>query len=239
MKKDDNIVQILLGVVAFGCIWGFFEAITFLGLLHSHWGILFPYHLCPCFLMAAIFGSFVMGLALAIYKRPSMLMGIGLVAAGFCWLSVPFLPNLVRSTHYGPIVASAAAAIMGSLSLALVASFLWKKLGRNIPLRIGMGALSAILASTLFILATAYGMDKPICADLGYSRPLPDFLGIGGMVWVCCAAILFPVGYLAGVRLRSWFTPELMERPLLSYAASVAIIVLCCGIGAVAFRVGL
>ena len=127
MKKEE-ILRIFLGIVAFGCIWGFLEAITFLGILHSHWGDLFQYHLCPCFLMAAIFGSFVMGLALAIYKKPSMLIGIGLVAALFCFLAVPFLPIPVRSTTYGPVVASATAAIMGSLSLALVASFLMKRL---------------------------------------------------------------------------------------------------------------
>lgn len=238
MEKDDR-GRILLGIVAFGCIWGFLEAITFGGLLHSYWGSLFPYHLCPCFLMAAVFGSLVMGAALAIYKRPGMLIGIGLVAALFCWLAVPFLPISVRSTTYGPVVASATAAIMGSLSLALVASFLLKRLDRNILLRIGVGALSAILASTLFILATAYGVDKPICADLGYARPLPDFLGIGGVAWTGCAAILFPVGYLAGAKLRAWLTPKLAERPSFSYATLATVIVLCCGIGAVAFMVGL
>ena len=238
MKKDE-IVRIFLGIAAFGCIWGFLEAITFGGLLHSYWASLFPYHLCPCFLMAAIFGPLVMGSALAIYKRPSMLIGIGLVAALFCWLALPFLPISVRSTTYGPVVASATAAIMGSLSLALVASFLMKRLDKNIPIRMGVGALSAILASTLFILATAYGLDKPICADLGYARPLPDFLGIGGMVWMVATATLFPVGYSVGIKLRSWLTLKQAERPLVSYAALASVIVLCCGIGAVAFMIGL
>ena len=238
MKKDD-IPRIFLGIVALGCIWGFLEAITFGGLLHSYWGGLFPYHLCPCFLMAAIFGPFVMGLALAIYKRPSMLIGIGLVAAAFCWLAVPFLPISVRSTAYGPVVASATAAIMGSLSLALIASFLLKRLKGSFTTHMGVGALSAILASVLFILATAYGMDKPICADLGYARPLPDFLSIGGVVWMGCAAILFPAGYQGGVKLQSWLIPKLVRRPSVSYAALAAVTVLCCGIGAVAFIVGL
>ena len=50
--------------------------------------------------MAAIFGSFVMGMALSIYKRPGMLIGIGLVAALYCCLGIPFLPTPVRSTFY-------------------------------------------------------------------------------------------------------------------------------------------
>lgn len=237
--KKERIVRIFLGTVALGSIWGFLEAVTFGGILHSYWGALFPYHLCPCFLMAAVFGSFILGLALAFYKSPSMLIGIGLMAAAFCLLAVPFLPISVRSTTYGPLVASATATIMGSLSLALVLMILMKRLDRNIPISIGVGALSGILASTFFILATAYGVDKPICADLGYARPLPDFLGIGGVVWMVATAILFPVGYLAGVRLQSWFIHNLAERPSVSYSALAAIIVLCCGLGAAAFMVGL
>ena len=236
--KKEGILRIFVGIVALGCIWGFLEAITFGGLLHQYWGALFQYHLCPCFLMAAIFGSLVMGLALAVYKKPSMLIGIGMVAAAFCWLGVPFLPSPVRSTTYGPVIAAATAAIVGSISLALVASFLMDRLERNMPTRIGAGALSAVLASPLFILATAYGLDKPICADLGYARALPDFLGIGGIVWIVTTAILFPVGYFAGVKLQSWLTPKLARRPSVSYAALTATVVLCCGISVVAFLVG-
>ncbi len=236
--KREGMLRIFLGIAALGCIWGFFEAITFGGLLHSYWGALFRYHLCPCFLMASIFGSFVMGLALAIYKKPSMLIGIGLVAALFCFLAVPFLPTPVRSTIYGPVVAAATAAITSSISLSLVASFLMKRLDTNVLIRIGVGALSAILASTFFILAAAYGLDKPICADLGYARPLPDFLGIGGMVWMVAAATLFPAGYLAGAKLQSWLSSSVVRKPSLSYIASAATIVLCCSVGTVAFAIG-
>ena len=237
--KREAMPRILLGIIALGCVWGLMEALTFGGLLHQHWGGLFQYHLCPCFLMAAIFGSLVMGLALAIYKKPATLVGIGLIAAAFCFLAIPFLPTAARSTTYGPVVASATAAVIGSLSLALVASFLKNRLHRNITTRIGIGALAAIIAATLFILATAHGLDKPICADLGYARPLPDFLGIGGMLWVIAAAIMFPAGYSAGARLQYWLTSHILRRPLVSYAASAATIAFSCIIGALAFAIGL
>ncbi|HBE44463.1 MAG TPA: hypothetical protein DDW17_03165 [Deltaproteobacteria bacterium] len=238
MKKEE-VFRIFLGIVTFGCIWGFLEAITFGGLLHSHWGDLFPYHLCPCFIMAATFGSFVMGSALAIYKKPAMLIGIGLVAAVFCWLGVPFLPTSVRSAHYGPVISSATAAIMGSISLALVAGFSMKRLEGNILTCIGVGALSALLASILFILSTAYGLDKPICADLGYARPLPDFLAIGGVVWMLAAAISLPLGYLTGMKLQSRFAPVFTRRPSFNYITSTVTIIFCCGVGMVAFMIGL
>ena len=49
MDKEE-VPRIIMGIVALGCIWGFLEAITFGGLLHSYWGALFQHHLCPCFL---------------------------------------------------------------------------------------------------------------------------------------------------------------------------------------------
>ena len=51
---------------------------------------------------------------------------------------------------------------MGSVYLALLAGFLMKRLDRRILTRIAVGALAALLASVFFILATAYGVDKPI-----------------------------------------------------------------------------
>ena len=237
MQKKGKL-QFFLGVVALGCVWGFFEAVTFLGLLHSHWGTLFRYHLCPCFLMAAVLGSFVMGLALSIYKRPDMLVGIGLVAAAFCWFAVPFLPTPVRSTHYGPVVSSAMAAVLGSLSLALVTAFFKRRLERNVPTRIGVGTLSGIFASIIFILVTAYGVDKPICADLGYARPLPDFLGIGGMVWMVAQAIMFPLGYMVGEKLCVWLVPRMERKPSMNYAVLTSVIAFCFVGGAIAFMIG-
>ena len=235
-----NAVESVLVILAFGCFWGCLEAITFGGLLHSDWGVLFPYHLCPCFIMAAVFGSLVMGSALAIHKKPHLLLGIGLVASAFCWLAVPFLPASVRSTHYAPIVASAAAAISGSVTLAVVASFLKRKLERSIPVRIGAGVLSALLASVLFIVVTSYAFDKAICPDLGYGSPLPDFLGIGGIAWMAAAAVFFPLGYLLGAKLQLW----LASRPVLkarcqTYQFACLILFNCCGIATTAWAAGL
>jgi hypothetical protein len=211
------------------------EAITFLGLLHRWWGILFPFHICPCFLMSALLGSFVMGLALAANRKPKTLVGIGAVAALFCFLAVPFLPEPSRTSTYGPVVSSATAAFVGAVCFALVTGILMNKLDVNAPRRIGVGALAGILASALFIVATAYLLDKPIWADLGYARPLPDFLYIGGMAWMGLAATFFPLGYSVGAKVHSWLTSGVLAKPL----ALVGGALVCCGTGAVAFAVGL
>jgi hypothetical protein len=237
--NKEKILRILLAMLAFGSAWGLLEAVTFSGLLHSYWGALFPYHICPCFLMASVFGSFIMGLALAYYKSPVMLVGIGIVAASFCWLAVPFLPVSVRSTNYGLVVASATAAIISSLSLALVAGLILKRLKGKFGTFMMVGALSSILAATLFILVTTYAMDKTICADLGYSRPLPDFLAIGGVVWASCTAVLLPVGHTVGAKLHFWLASRPVGKPSISYATLATVTLLCSFIGAAAFMIGL
>ena len=240
MKKDE-LTRIVWGMVVFGCIWGFLEAVTFGGMLHRYWEVFFPYHLCPCFLMAAVFGSFVMGSALAVYGKPLMLIGIGVVATASGWLSVPFLPEPVRANYYGAWIPSATGIIVRAFSLALVASFLIKRMERSVPVRIGAGILSGLIASAVFILVTEYGVDKGIVATLGYARALPDFLGVGGIYWMVAHAVMLPLGYLVGKKrekLRSWLFPRLQKGHSLAYASLVAIIALCSG-GVVAFMIGL
>ena len=240
--KRDRALQFLLGTAVFGCLWGFLEAVTFAGMLHRYWEVFFPYHLCPCFLMAAVFGSFIMGAALAVYKKPSMMIGIGLVALASGWLSVPFLPDLVRADYYGAWVPSATAIIVGAVSFALVSALSMKRMEESVPARVGTGVLSALIAASIFIVATEYGVDKGICAVLGYARPLPDFLGVGGLCWMAAQAIMLPLGYLIGERreaLGSRLLPNCENRPSLIRACALAVIVLCSGGGAVAFAMGL
>jgi len=240
MKKDE-LTRVVWGMVVFGCIWGFLEAVTFAGMLHKYWSICFPYHICPCFLMAAVLGSFVMGSALAVHKKPLMLLGVGVVATASGWLSVPFLPEPVRANYYEAWIPSATGIVVGALSLALVASFLMKRMGRSVPVRVGAGMLSGLLASAVFIVVTEYGVDKGIVATLGYARALPDFLGVGGIWWMVAQAIMLPLGYLVGEKreeLRSWLFPDLQKRHSLGYVSLVAIIALCSG-GAIAFMIGL
>jgi len=76
----QNTVQVLIGILVFGSIWGLLEA-TLGGFLHL---IIFPNK-------GAIMGGIgvaLMASALAIYKKPGMLLGIGIVAASFKLLDV-------------------------------------------------------------------------------------------------------------------------------------------------------
>ena len=85
-------VHILIGILVFGSIWGFFEA-TLGGFLHM---IIFPNK-------GAIMGGIgvaLMASALAIYKKPGMLLGIGIVAASFKLLDVLILSLPFPKSNY-------------------------------------------------------------------------------------------------------------------------------------------
>ncbi len=69
------LVRLVIGALVFGSIWGFLEA-TLGGFLNL---IIFPNKGA---IMGGI-GMAIMGAALAIYRKPAMLPGIGIVAASF------------------------------------------------------------------------------------------------------------------------------------------------------------
>lgn len=83
MEKDSkrrdgewkSLIRVIIGILVFGSIWGLLEA-TLGGFLNM---IIFPNK-------GAIMGGIgiaIMGAALAIYRKPTMLPGIGIVAASF------------------------------------------------------------------------------------------------------------------------------------------------------------
>ena len=88
----SNVAPILIGILVFGSIWGLLDAIS-TGALFSHIApTLRSHQICICPLTGAVFGFFIMALALAIYKKPAMLIGIGAVAALFKLLNFAIIP---------------------------------------------------------------------------------------------------------------------------------------------------
>ena len=111
--KRQGLVRLVIGILVFGSIWGFLEA-TLGGFLHM---IIFPNK-------GAIMGGIgvsIMASALAIYRKPGMLPGIGLVSASFKLLDVWIFALSISSIH---IINPAMAIIFESLAFSLVAVFL-------------------------------------------------------------------------------------------------------------------
>jgi len=212
---------VFTGVFLFGSIWGFFEVVLGSGLR----AIAFPYH---AGLLVGM-GMFSMGIALAIYKRPAMLIGVGLITGLFKLLSVPILHISI-----GCRANSSIAVLLESTALSLVALGLMRRMERGVYARIGGGALAALIGAAGFYFV---GMRVAPCTYLLSFSPM-GFMAREGLVWLVFSAIFLPVGYLVGVKLRPTMVHLLTVRPAFGYATCITISAVCWGVGAFAILAG-
>lgn len=218
-------IHILIGILVFGSIWGFLEA-TLGGFLHL---IIFPNKGA---IMAGI-GVATMASALAIYKKPGILLGIGIIAASFKLLDVWFFALPVASIH---IINPAMAIIFESLAFSLVAVFAMNKIAKNASIGIGAGVLAGLVSATAWVYFAIYVMNAPLYARVVFT--VGGFIANQGVVQAAFFGILLPVGYLVGEKLAARTSPVL-RRGALYYATSAALICLCWGISAMAKMAGL
>ena len=219
-------VHILIGILVFGSIWGFFEA-TLGGFLHM---IIFPNK-------GAIMGGIgvaLMASALAIYKKPGMLLGIGIVAASFKLLDVLIFSLPITSIH---IINPAMAIIFESLAFSLVAAFVMNRIAKNAFIGVGAGALVGLISATAWVYFAIYVMNAPLFARVVFTAG--GFIANQGVVQTAFFAILLPLGYLVGEKLEVKTFPLLTRRIPLYYATTVTTILICWGVSAIAIISGL
>ncbi|MDH5365095.1 MAG: hypothetical protein OEW82_08095 [Dehalococcoidia bacterium] len=218
--------RVIIGILVFGSIWGLLEA-TLGGFLNM---IIFPNKGA---IMGGI-GMAIMGAALAIYRKPAMLPGIGIVAASFKWLNSWLLFIPASAIH---IINPAMAIFLESLAFSLVVTFLMYRMNKNVY----VGAWAAFLAGLISV--TAYGyfsiyiMHAPLFERMGVSS-VPEFIASHGVIQAVFFGMLAPLGYLIGKKLATT-SPVFLRRPLYYYATSAAIICVCLVISAVAVQAGL
>ena len=223
--KQQRLVHLIIGILVFGSIWGFFEA-TLGGFLHM---IIFPNKGA---IMAGI-GVVIMSLALAIYRKPGMLPGIGIIAASFKLLDVWLFALPVASIH---IINPAMAIIFESLAFSLVTAFLMNRIAKSASIGVGAGVLAGLVSATAWVYFAIYVMNAPAYARVVFTAG--GFIANQGVVQAAFFGILLPVGYLVGEKLAARTSPVLAHRPLY-YATSAAIVCLCWGISAIATMAGL
>jgi hypothetical protein len=223
--NQQSIVHILIGILVFGSIWGLLEA-TLGGFLNL---IIFPNKGA---IMAGI-GMVLMGTALAIYRKPAMIPGIGIVAASFKWLNAWLLfvpPTAVQ------IINPATAIVLESLALGLVAVFLMKWIAKNSLVGIGAGVLSGLVSATAYVYFAIYVTHSNL---LGRVITTPQaFISNQGIAQAAFLGLLLPLGYALGEKLAPKTLPVFAHRTLY-YATSAAVICLCWGISAIAVASGL
>jgi len=227
IKNRQSVVRLIIGILVFGSIWGFFEA-TLGGFLNM---IIFPNKGA---IMGGI-GMAIMGAALAVYRKPAMLPGIGIVAASFKWLNSWLLFVPISAVY---IINPATAIFLESLAFCLVVAFLMKRIEKNVYVGVWAALLAGLISVTAYGYFNVYIMHAPLFERMGVSS-VPEFIASHGVIQAVFFGVLAPLGYLAGKKLSAITSPVLVRRPLYFYGTSAAIVCFCWGISAVAVLAGL
>jgi len=234
MEKDSksgcyqwqSVTRIIIGILVFGSIWGLLEA-TLGGFLNI---IVFPNKGA---IMGGI-GMAIMGTALAIYRKPAILPGIGIVAASFKWLNSWLLFIPAGAIH---IINPAMAIFLESLAFSLVVAFLMHQIDENVYVGAWAAFLAGLISVTAYGYFSVYVLHAPLFERMGVSS-VPEFIASHGVIQAVFFGMLAPLGYLVGKKVAA-ISPVFLRRPLYYYATSAAIVCVCLAISAVAVRAGL
>ena len=226
IKKRHGLISIIIGILIFGSIWGFFEA-TLGGLLNM---IIFPNKGA---IMGGI-GMAIMGIALAIYRKPAMLPCIGIVAASFKLLNVWLLFVPISAVY---IINPATAIFLESLAFSVVMVFVMNRMEKNVYVGVWATVLAGLISISIYGYFSVYIIHAPLFERMGVSS-VPEFIASHGVIQAFFFGVVAPLGYVVGKKLTNLHFPVLARRPLY-YATSAAIICFCWGISALAVAAGL
>ncbi|MFC1904329.1 hypothetical protein ACFLXT_00975 [Chloroflexota bacterium] len=219
-------VDVLIGIIVFGSIWGFLEA-TLGGLFHF---IHFPYK-------GAIMGGIaisIMATFITMQKRnPGYVICLGFIAALF----KPLDALILGAPLFAPFVINPAIAILSeTLAFSLVASLLFKGSQSTIKLRVLVGGLAGYLSIAFYgIVASFIGLGS--WAGTGFYERVSYAL-VNGTGVAVVGAILLPLGWIGG----SYLHPQLLlfreTSPRLFYTSTATVSTLCWLIAGFTFAQG-
>lgn len=224
--KKNQPVDALISIVVLGSVWGLVEVV--LGSAIRAAGLPFR-----AGILTGV-GVGIMGIAVGAFRKPLTLAGIALVAILCKQLVVPVLHVSVMCKAN-----SCVAVMLEGLALAGVVSLAGRKLHKGTLAKAASGASAALLAAATFYFV---GMRVAPCRYLlSFDRPggFVAFLAAEGLVWAAFSAILFPLGYWMGERLKDAVLALGTRKPWLYYAASAALAACCWVASAFAIAAGL
>ncbi|MCR4404438.1 MAG: hypothetical protein NUW06_04050 [Candidatus Acetothermia bacterium] len=215
MERQKNSWDILIGIVVFGSLWGTLEA-TVGGLLHL---VHFPY---AGAIMANI-GFTLMATAVAIYRRPSLPLGIGLVAASFKLLDILLLS---LSPFAQAVVNPAVAIVLEALAFQVAVTLLWKPYLKGSLARSGAGLLGMYLAYFAIALVFFYALGRGPREVLTPGELLSFALRDGALA-AGITLLSVPLGHRLGQWLSQAKERAILARPKLYYLGATGLIALC------------
>jgi hypothetical protein len=219
-------VRLAIGILVFGSIWGCLEA-TLGGFLNL---IIFPNKGA---IMCGI-GMAIMGAALAVYRKPAMLPGIGIIAASFKWLNAWLLfvpPSAIQ------IINPAMSIVLEALAFSLVVVFVMNRMEKNVYVGVWAAVLAGFISANAYVYFAVYVTHSPIFARLGINS-IGEFIVGNGVVQAVFSGVLAPLGYLVGKMLAAKISPMLARRSVY-YSASAGTVLFCWGVSALAILAGL
>ena len=219
-------IHLIIGVLVFGSIWGLLEA-TLGGFFHL---INFPN---TGAIMGGV-GMAVLGAALATYKKPIMLPGIGIIAASFKLLNVWILFVPVNVPH---IINPVAAIILESLAFSLVATFLMNRMEKSDYTGVWAAVLAGIVSASAFACVAVYITQIPINTRLGIDS-VREFVMVNGLVQAVFAGVMAPAGCMLGRKLAASM-PLMFARKSVYFATSACAVLFCWGLSAAVIIAGL
>lgn len=207
-------LQLLGGMLIFGSIWGALEAT--LG------GALIALHVPRFGAIMANIGFLLMAAAVAIYKRPGLPLGMGLIAASFKLIDAAALGvSPLAQMILNPMIAI----VMEALGFTLAVALLWKWYPRRLSARVGAGALGMALyyigvsAVYLYIL----GRGRRELLEEGFLRYVLDHGGLAAAI----ALFSSPLGYRLGQLALRGMERLAKAHPRLIYGGAIGLVLLC------------
>jgi hypothetical protein len=218
--------EMLTALIILGSAWGFLEVVGGGAMKAGN----IPY---KGDLLTGL-GIGTMAMALAMFRKPSLLIAVAIIAVAVKQLAVPILhlPMFCKAN-------SCLAVMLGGGTLAGCAAVAGRRLKRGVAPRIATGFSAGLLSSISFYFI---GMRVAPCRYLmSFNRPggFVAFMLAEGLIWAALGGAFFPVGYLVGDRLRAGAFDLRQRRPVLYYT-TFGVLVACCWIAsAVAIANGL
>jgi hypothetical protein len=206
-------VDTLISIVVLGSLWGLSEVV--LGSILKTAGVAWRVALLTGL------GLGIVGIGAAVLTRRSFatLAAVPVVAVACKQLVVPILgvSPMCKAN-------SCLAVMLEGVAMAGAVSIAGRRLENSGLARVAAGGSAAAVASIAFFVG---GMQLAPCNYLlSFNHPggLLAFVAAEGLVWAAFSALLFPIGYLAGARVRSVLPQLRARRRMLYYGTSAALV---------------
>jgi hypothetical protein len=179
------------------------------------------------------FGMLAMGLLLGFARRPLAILGVPVIAVLVKQLVVPILGASVLCKANSCI-----AVLLEASLLAGVAGLAMRGIERSVIARAGAGAGAGLAAAVPFYFV---GLAVAPCAYLmSFDRAggFAAFMVQEGLVWAAFSAVLFPVGWAIGARVREPLFALESRHPAAYCGAALGVAAFCWATAALAIYAG-